>query len=99
MVYGMVLFSRQFGPGVLSLTTECRQAAMTYTEMLSAVTGVIVEMSVNLTRRGGEKALFNISVPDKNDCRRLFDQFGCAPGQPSLRINRANIDSEQCLPA
>lgn len=95
--YGMVLFSRVFTFSSLSLTTECQPVARTYSELISSQTGTIVEFSVNLTRRGGENRLFSLSVPDKSDCEKIYDFFGHSSGQPSLRINRANIENDDCL--
>lgn len=98
LVYGMVLFSRVFTVSSLSLTSECQPVARTYSELISSQTGTIVELSVNLTRRGGENKVFSLSVPDKSDCAKIYDFFGHSPKQPSLRINRANIENEDCLP-
>lgn len=96
--YGMVLFSKVFSPSSITLTTESRPAALLYSETLSSLTGTIVEMSAKLTRRRGESSVFTLSVPDKNDCARIFDFFGHRQGQLSLRINRANIDGDECIP-
>lgn len=96
--YGMVLFSRSFGPSAITHTTESRPAAMLYSETVSSLTGSIIELSVKLTRRGGENRSFTLSVPDRNDCRRIFEYFGHSSDRPSLRINRANIDGDDCVP-
>lgn len=97
LAYGMVLFSRTFGASAISHTTESRPAAMLYSEVVSSITGAIVEMSVNLTRRRGETRVFTISVPDRNDCIRIFESFGHSKDQPNLRINRANIENDDCV--
>ncbi len=96
MEYGMLLFSKSFSSASVSLTTESRPAALTFSEMLASLSGVIVEMSVKLTRRRGESSIFHLSVPDKNECVRIFESFGHRSDQPHLRINRANIDGEGC---
>ncbi len=98
LTYGMVLFSRMFGTSAISCTTESRPVAMTYSETVSALTGTIVELSVKLTRRRGENSVFTLSVPDKNVCQQIFEYFGHSKDQPSLRINRGNIDGDECLP-
>ncbi len=98
LAYGMVLFSKNFSPSAVTLTTESRACAMKYSETLSSLTGAIVELRTKLTRRGGENSIYTLSVPDKNDCARIFDRFGHQSSQPSLRINRANIDGEDCMP-
>ena len=97
LVYGMVLFSRVFTSSSLSLSTESQSVARTYSEQLSSQTGTIVELSVSLTRRGGENKVFSLSVPDKSDCAKIYDFFGHSKNQISLRINRANIENDECL--
>ncbi len=98
LAYGMVLFSKVFSHTTLSLTTECRPVALLYAEQLPSLTGVIVELTANLTRRGGQGSIYTLSVPNRNDCEKLYDFFGHSEKQPSLRINRANIDGDDCLP-
>ena len=98
LAYGMAVFSRSFGASAISHTTESRPAAMLYSEIISSLTGAIVEMSVNLTRRRGETRVFTINVPDRNDCIRVFESFGHSSDQLNLRINRANIDNDDCFP-
>lgn len=97
MLYGMVLFSRVFTFSSISCSTESRPTAETYTQLLSEMTETIVDMSVKLTRRGGENQMYTISVPDKNDCAKIYDFFGHSRNQPNLRINRANIDNDECV--
>ncbi len=97
LVYGMILFSKVFTHSALSLTTECRPVALLYAQLIPEVTGTIVELTVNLTRRGGEGSIFTLSVPDKNDCEQIFDYFGHSSKHPSLRINRANIENDECF--
>lgn len=97
LVYGMVLFSRIFTSSALSLTTECQPVARMFSELVSSTTGTIVEVSIKLTQRGGENKIFSLSVPDKNDCKYIYDFFGYSLGNINLRINRANIDNDDCL--
>ena len=95
--YGMALFSRTFSASAVSYTTESRPAAMLYSETISSMTGAIVELRVKMTRRGGENSIFTLSVPDKNDCQRIFEYFGHSTSRPNLRINRANIENDECI--
>lgn len=98
LAYGMVLFSKYFSPKNISFTTECKPAAMLYSETVSALTTAIVDISSALTRRGGEKSIYTLSVPDSGDREGIYDYFGHDDNSPSLRINRANIDSEEEIP-
>ena len=65
-VYGMVLFSRIFSENNISLSTESHSVAVLYANELSALTNTIVDLNVKLTRRGGEKNIYTLSVPDTN---------------------------------
>ncbi len=96
LLYGMLLFSKSFSASAISFTTESRAAAMAYSETLVSLTGVIVEMTVKLTRRRGENSVFTLHIPDKNDCAKIFDRFGHRSSSPCLRINRGNIDGDDC---
>ena len=97
LVYGMVLFSRVFSPSAVSLTTESSSVATLYSSMLSSLTSVIVDTSVALTRRGSDRSLYNISVPDTGDCEKIFDFFGHEKKALNLRLNRSNIEDESDL--
>ncbi len=96
--YGMALFSKNFSAGSVSLTTGCKAVAVLYSETLSALTSAIVDISCTLTKRREEKDIYTLSVPDSEDCERIFDYFNHVDNTPSLRINRANIESEECIP-
>ena len=92
-----VLFSRIFSENNISLSTESHSVAVLYANELSALTNTIVDLNVKLTRRGGEKNIYTLSVPDTNDCKKIFDFFGHSKDQINLRINRANIDDDECI--
>ena len=96
-VYGMVLFARTFSMNDISFSTESRAAAGAFSQMLSSLTETIVDMNVRLTRRGGATNIYTLSVPDSNDCRKICQFFGHSSNQPNLRINRANIDDDECV--
>lgn len=99
LVYGMLLFSRRFSEKEITMTTESRAAAEAYSSLVSACTTAIVDMSVSLSRRGGDGGIFTLRVPDRRDCERLFDMFGHSPDDISLRINRANLEEEDSTAA
>lgn len=98
LIYGMLLFSKVFSPDAVSFTTECHDAALYYSQLVSSLTSVIVETSVSLTRKGADGKSCSLTIPDSADCRRLFDYFGHDANSLSLRINRSNIDEEGALP-
>lgn len=97
LVYGMLLFAKNFSANDISFSTESKSVATAFSQMLSSLTGAIVDTNVKLTRRGGEKNIYSLSVPDTGDCDRIFSLFGHSKNQPNLRINRANIDDDECI--
>ncbi len=97
LLYGMVIFSRVFNAHAVSMTTECKPVSELYSELLSSMTATITQVSVNITRRKDEGRLYSVCVPDKNDCMKIYDFFGHSEKQLSLRINRANIDGDECF--
>ncbi len=97
LVYGMLLFSKSFSPQCISFTTESKAAAALYSEELSSLTTTIVDMHSHLTRRGSGGSVYTLTVPDSGDRRRIFDLFGHDPQAVSLRVNRSNLDEEDCL--
>lgn len=94
LVYGMLLFSKVFSANTISFTTECSAVASTYVNEISSFTCTIVELSTTLHRRGDENKIYSLRIPDKNDCEKIFDFFGHGKSQPTLRINRANIEND-----
>ena len=96
-VYGMVLFARAFSSGCISFSTESKAVASAFSQMLSALTETIVDTNIKLTRRSSEQKLYTLSVPDTDDCQKIYNFFGHSKNQPNLRINRANIDDDECI--
>ena len=98
MVYGMVLFTKVFTPSAINFSTECHAAASYYSERVSSFASVITDIAVTLTKKGSEGKIFNIRIPDQNDCSRIFELFGHSPDAPNLRINRSNMEEENSFP-
>lgn len=98
LAYGMSLFSKFFSPSSVGFTTGCKAVAVLYSEIISELTSAIVDISCTLTKRRDEKDIYTLSVPDSDDCKKIFDYFGHVDNTPSLRINRANIESEELIP-
>ena len=97
VTYGMALFSKSFSASRIALTTECHDAAAFYSECISSFTSAIVDTNVTLTRKGGDGRMYNINIPDTGDCERIFELFGHSRNALNLRVNRSNIDEEDCL--
>ncbi len=98
LAYGMVLFSKYFSSKTISFTTGCKAVAVLYSETVSSLTSTIVDTLCTFTRRRDEKDIYTLNIPDEGDCAKVFDYFGHTDNTPTLRINRANIDSEEYIP-
>lgn len=97
-LYGLLLFAREFSARSILLNTESHSVARSFSELLASAMGVMVDIRTNMTHRGGEGKMYSVSVPDTDDCQRVFEQLGHSAKDVSLRINRANIDDDECVP-
>lgn len=55
----------------------------------------IIEKQSALRTKSSDSHLYKIIVVDGNDCKRIFEDFGHTDGQITLRVNRANLSSEE----
>ncbi len=98
LAYGMVLFSRYFGRDSLSLTTECRPVVDIYSRLIPEITGVIVEIKSAVRRHGGESSIYTVSVPDQNECEKIYRFFGYHGNDTEMGINDLQISRRESLP-
>lgn len=94
-LYGMLLFSKSFKSDQILFTTESRYAAKRVTMLLENLFMPIIEKQTALRARSGEGRLYKISLIDSAECARVFADFGHSRGEVSLRVNRANVFSEE----
>lgn len=94
-LYGMLLFGRNFGESGIVFTTESVHAAKRATFLLENLYMPIIEKQTALRTRNGKSHLYKISVVDSNDRRRIFEDFGHYEKQITLRVNRANLSSDE----
>lgn len=97
--YGLLVCCRKFSAEEIYFRTESRSAAERFSRKIAEVTGAVVEISEKLTARSSSAVIFKVSVPSQLDCERIFAQFGHESGQPSLRVNMANLEFEPCAAA
>ncbi len=91
-VYGLVLFAH-FSEYNLSITTENREVFDLYVSYLREYCSVEPVIS-----KTGTKKLTAYLKSDK-DKEKVFEKFGHALKETTLRINRANIQNECCISA
>lgn len=97
--YGLLLFAKRFGENEISFRTECSAVVNRFSEIVTEKTGSMVEVQSTLTARKNEGRLYKVMLPNEIDCCRVCAYFGHDNGEVSLRINRANIENEQCAAA
>ncbi len=94
-LYGMLIFGKTFRGDRIVFTTESVDAVRRITMLLQNLYMPIIEKQTALRAKSGQSRLFRISVIDSDECRRIFEDFGHSAGQVTLRVNRANIPSEE----
>ena len=94
-LYGMLLFSRNFSSKKITFTTESNYAGNRLIFLLQNLYMPIIEKQSALRTKSSDSRLYKIIVIDENDCKRIFEDFGHIYGQVTLRVNRANLSSEE----
>ena len=94
MLYGMLQTGHAFSATSVSLQTEHDGVADLYIGLLSDVCGVSHPQRLN--RDGGSIA---VSVKEEEGCRRIRARFGHAEREVAMRLNRANLECEDCANA
>lgn len=97
--YGLLLYSRRFTETEIKLKTEAICVAERFSEHMSTLFGAIVEKKSTLRISKEDINLHSIKVLLESDCKRIYSFFGHSPNALSLKVNRANIEDEQCTSA
>ena len=94
-LYGMLLFGKTFRDNQIVFTTESSHAARRITMLLENLFMPIIEKQTALRPKSDEMKLYRISLIDSGKCRRVFESFGHSAGEVTLRVNRANVSSDE----
>lgn len=97
--YGFLLFAKKFSEESIVLSTENTYVANRFTGLLTEVFGVITEKKTTITGKRTGTYLSTLTVPDFNECRKVFTDLGHGTHDLSLRINRANLEDESSVRA
>ena len=97
--YGILLYSRRFSEQEIKLKTEAMCVAERFSEHMSTLFGAIVEKKSTLRATKEDINLHSIKVLLPDDCKRIYSFFGHTSESLTLRVNRANIEDEQCTSA
>lgn len=94
-LYGMLLFGKSFSDSKITFTTENTYASKRITFLLENLYMPIIEKQTALRTRSTENHLYKIKVVDSDECKKIFEDFGHSSSQVTLRVNRANVYSEE----
>ncbi len=94
-LYGMLLFGKHFSEDKISFTTESTYASKRITFLLQNLYMPIIEKQTALRTKSTDSHLYKIKVVDSDDCKRIFEDFGHSKTQVTLRVNRANVSSDE----
>ena len=89
--YGLFLFASSFSAGAMYIKTENKLLAQMYAQCAKRLAGVTTAMHAT---KGGT---YTCEVASKADRQRIFAAFSLSGSELTLRINRTNIDSENCV--
>lgn len=93
--YGIWLFSKCFSPQETAFTTENGSVARRMAELAAACAGVTAQVRFAISRR--KKQAYRVSLPDPSARQILLETFGHTGLEPSLRINRGNLEGDCCV--
>lgn len=94
-LYGMLLFGKTFSDSKIVFTTENVYACKRITFLLQNLYMPIIEKQTALRTKSTDSRLYKIKVIDSNDCKRIFEDYGHSKEQVTLRVNRANVYSDE----
>ncbi|MDP4120634.1 MAG: DNA-binding protein WhiA [Bacillota bacterium] len=97
--YGLLLFAKKFSYRQISLSTENSNVANRFMDLISKNMNSIVEKKSTLFSKNSESSLITLIIPQQSDCNRIFEGFGHTDNEINLRINRANIEDDECIKA
>lgn len=92
--YGMLLFAARFDSREIIFKSENNAAATRLEYLLTALFSPVILEKRSALRSERGSGLYRLSVPDSDDCKRIFETFGHSERDIRLRINRANIPDE-----
>ncbi len=94
-LYGMLLFGKTFSDSKIVFKTENIYACKRITLLLQNLYMPIIEKQTDLRTKNTDKHLYKIIVVDSDECKKIFDDFGHSSSQVTLRVNRANLSSDE----
>ena len=95
LLYGFLLFSHKFSAEEISFAVVHEPTARLFAEALATHCGISAKIVFHERARG---TLYKVSIEKASERKKVLDTFYHMPKEPSLRINRANIENEEDVP-
>lgn len=92
LLYGFLLFSYKFRADEISFSVLHEPTARLFAEALMTHCGVPAKITFKERVRG---TLYKVCIEKASERCKVMDAFYHVPGEPHLRINRANIENEE----
>lgn len=92
LLYGFLLFSHKFSAEEISFSVVHEPTARLFAEALATHCGISAKINFRERARG---TLYKVSIEKASERKKVLDAFYHAPKEPTLRINRANIENEE----
>ena len=87
--YGLAEFGHAFSTRAVSLQTENEAVARLYAAVLGEAGGIPLSVTEG-------KGLYTAAAAEREDRLRILSRFGHAPTDVGVRLNRANLECDQC---
>lgn len=98
-LYGILLYGKIFSGDKIVFKTENPAACIRTAELLQTLYMPIIERQSDLRAKNSSRHLYKVIVVDSDDCKRIFEDFGHTNSQITLRVNRANVYSDELAAA
>lgn len=94
-LYGMLLFANTFSESKIVFKTENIYACKRIIFLLQNLFMPIIEKQTALRTKSSDSHLYKVVVVDSDECKQIFEDFGHSKNQVTMRVNRANVSSEE----
>lgn len=95
--YGLLQCAHAFSINDISIMTEHRAVAAAYAAVITALFEDVSFFEQTLPRKNS--VYYTVHVADESDRRTILEAFGHSEQDRSLRLNRANLDCNNCATA
>ena len=94
-LYGMLLFANTFSESKIVFKTENIYACKRIIFLLQNLFMPIIEKQTALRTKSSDSHIYKVVVVDSDECKQIFEDFGHSKNQVTMRVNRANVSSEE----